>query len=412
MRSNLFYRSGNAVNMMCRNGRTIYQNTTYTIHPAPTALTESVWLPLSSITNYQAFNAIAWGTGYTPAYTDLWVSEEPYVVSDNLGWSDGITDETGWFATHRWNNEQYSLTFDHINYGWDNPDIRYGVSVKDNYRSYLGETTISVCGQTEYVYMTQFRDWTYWKPCFGAFSAATAAYAGKVYVRVQPFDEIWYTTTDGQPARFTVGQIYTAITTNTYLDGWGVLKTSGVSPKDTVLRFNSGKAWDSNIKTVILPFNYTTTAVEFQHSSGLTHVVLPASITSLGGYQNFNDCPNFDGELPETVTTLDRAALHGMWENSPTLKHLNVRAQIVRDNALAFNNLSSVTFSSAITAFDGTSQLNYNPELRTIRIEATTFPSGWEYAASGTGAPPSDGTFYLPYGCDLTNFPASGRFST
>lgn len=230
---------------------------------------------------------------------------------------------------------------------------------------------------------------------------------------MQPFDEIWYTTTDGQPCRFTVGKIYTAITTNTYLDGWGVLKTSGVSPKNAVLRFNSGKAWDSNIKTVILPFNYTTTAVEFQHSSGLTHVVLPASITSLGGYQNFYDCPNFDGELPETVTTLDRAALLGMWENSPTPRHLNVRAQIVRDNALAFNNLSSVTFSSAITALDGTGQLNYNPELRTIRIESLTFPPGWEYAAnSDSHTTPSDGTFYLPYGCDITNFPASGRFST
>lgn len=158
MKSNLFYRSGQPVNLMYRNDRVIYQNMSYTIHPAPTALTESVWLPLSSITNYQAFNAIAWGTGYTPAYTDLWVSEVPYVVSDNLGWYDGITDETGWFATHRWNNEQYSLTFDHTNYGWDNPDIRYGVSVKDNYRYYLGETTIEVCGQTEYVYMTQFRD--------------------------------------------------------------------------------------------------------------------------------------------------------------------------------------------------------------------------------------------------------------
>lgn len=157
MKSNLFYRSGNAVNMMCRNGRTIYQNMTYTIHPAPTALTESVWLPLSSITNYQAFNAIAWGTGYTPAYTDLWVSEAPYIVSDDLAWWDGLADK-GWFATHRWNTEQYSLTFDHINYGEDNPDVEYGISVKDNYRSYLGETTISVCGQTEHVYMTEFRD--------------------------------------------------------------------------------------------------------------------------------------------------------------------------------------------------------------------------------------------------------------
>ena len=190
------------------------------------------------------------------------------------------------------------------------------------------------------------------------------------------------------------------------------MKTSGYTPNDAVIRFNSGKAYDSNIKTLILPINCRYVPV-LQHSSGLTHVVLPANITSIAGYSTFNDCPNFDGELPATVTTLDRWALDGMWENSPTPRHLNVRAQIVRDNALDSNNLSSVTFSSAITAFDGTGQLNYNPELRTIRIEATTFPSGWEYAASvDSHTTPSDGTFYLPYGCDLTNFPASGRFST
>ncbi len=163
MKSNLFYRSGNAVNMMCRNGRTIYQNTTYTIHPAPTASTTDVWLPLSSITNYQAFNAIAWGTGYSPSFGDRWVSEIPYLESDNGHWWDSETDGkgTGYYSNHRWNTENYSLTFDHINYGWDNPDVRYGVSVKDNPRSGLGETTISVCGQTEHVYMTEFHDWTY-----------------------------------------------------------------------------------------------------------------------------------------------------------------------------------------------------------------------------------------------------------
>lgn len=231
-------------------------------------------------------------------------------------------------------------------------------------------------------------------------------------MRVQPFDEIWYTTTDGQPARFTVGKSYTAITTNTYLDGWGVLKTSGYTPNVPLTSLNSGKAWDSNIKTLIWPIG-STAMTALQHSSGLTHVDLPATITSLRGYQGFADCPNFDGELPETVTTLDSWALFGMWENSPTPRHLNVRAQIVRDQALSSNNLSSVTFSSAITAFDGTGQLNYNPELRTIRIESSTFPPGWEYAAnSDSHTTPSDGTFYLPYGCDLTNFPASGRFST
>ena len=236
-------------------------------------------------------------------------------------------------------------------------------------------------------------------------------YAGKVYVRVQPFDEIWYTTTDGQPCRMTT--VYSATTlTNTYGVNGGIIKYPEHDPVDGITRLHSAVAWDSNIKTLILPINCRYVPA-LQHSSGLTHIDLPASITSLRGYQNFNDCPNFDGELPATVTTLDNWALLGMWENSPTPRHLNVRAQIVRDSALSDNNLSSVTFSSAITAFDGTGQLNYNPELRTIRIEATTFPSGWEYAASvDSHTTPSDGTFYLPYGCDLTNFPASGRFST
>ena len=392
---------------------TIYQNMTYTIHPAPTGTTESVWLPLSSITNYQAFNAIAWGTGYTPAYTDLWVSEVPYVVSDNMGWSDGITDETGWFATHRWNNEQYSLTFDHINYGWDNPDIRYGVSVKDNYRSYLGETTIEVCGQTEYVYMTEFRDWTYWKPCFGAFSDATTAYAGKVYVRVQPSDEIWYTTTDGQPCRLVIEPTATTLT-NTYGVNGGVIKYPGHNPVDGIMYYSSkANVHDSNIKTIMFPVGSTHIGPVGFVATGITHVEIPPTVTELKGNDYFYLTPNFDGELPESVTAITANKMSQMWYYTSGLKHLNIRAQILGYGALSDNNLSSITFSSAITSV-GTPVAEYslsnNPDLISIRIEASTFPTGFQYA--GNSSTPVNGTFYLPYGCDLTNFPASGRFST
>lgn len=399
------------VNMMYRNGRLIYRNMGYK-PPQPTAST--VWLPLSSITNYQAFNAIAWGTSYSPSDAggsvggDRWVSEVPYIESDNMGWGDGNSDETGWFATHRWNGTQYSLTFDHINYGYDNPDVEYGVSVANNQRDILGVSTIQVCGQTESVYMTEFHDWVDWKPCFGAYSGASSLYDGNVYVRVQPSDQIWYTTTDGQPTKLYFIPTPSATTWyNTYGVDGGIIEYPGQDVVDAVVGFHSSDAWDSNIKTVIFPIG-TTYLVNMSNSSGLTHVELPATVTELNGSYFYN-CPNFDGEFPATVTAFTHNALSNMWGNATELKHFNGRAQVYDTVSLANNNLSSVTFSSAITSV-GNSFLAGNPDLRTIRIESSTFPSSWNYA--GDSETPTDGTFYVPYGCDLTNFPTRNSFST
>lgn len=330
------YRIGNETIKKLYKGETLIWEKTVT--PTGTGYTE-VWLPLSSITNYQAFNAIAWGTGYSPSRMDCWVSEIPGVVSDNMGWFDGITDETGWFATHRWNDEQYSLTFDHINYGWDNPDVEYGVSVQDNYRSYLGETTISVCGQTEHVYMTEFHDWTYWKPCYGAFSGASYNYGGKVFGRVQLPTQLWYTTTNEQPF---YGIRSMSVYDDYSVDG-GVFEVISGSPLTHIENFKSIRTNDSNIKTIIIPVGTVSgdiTSQLFYNCTGLTSVVFPPTIT----------------DLPERM-------------------------------------------------------FSFCGQLKEIYLGCSAFPEhGFTYYGTYDNA--TDGTFYVPTGCDMTNFPSTGDFAT
>lgn len=152
----------------------------------PTAVTG--WVALSSITNTVPFDAIAWGTGYTPVEMDCWVSEIPGVVSDGMGWSDGVSDELGHFSNHRWNNGgDYSETFLNEIYGYDHPDVEYGISVTDRGRDTLPTTSITVNeGEEEVekeVYLLEFKDFTGWTACYGAFSAASYYYAGELYVR-------------------------------------------------------------------------------------------------------------------------------------------------------------------------------------------------------------------------------------
>jgi len=110
---------------------------------SPTAVTE-VWVPLNDITNYQAFNAIGWPLGYdTPEwYGDLWTAEIPGVVSNEYDWTDGYSEDLGWFSQHRWNSHgwggMYSCDFLHQS-GYA-PDIEP--------RADLPQQTVSVSGSS------------------------------------------------------------------------------------------------------------------------------------------------------------------------------------------------------------------------------------------------------------------------
>ena len=183
MKSNLFYRSGHAVNMMCRNGRTIYQNVKSMHYPTP----ETVgWVLLSSIDNTVPFDAIAWDTGYTSQYFDLWVSEKPGIESDELNWYDDGGEDNGWFGVHRWNNyKQYTCTFLEEQYSTapDTPDVEFGIAVCNRDMDSLTPTSFTIDGVVKSAYMLEFNQFTGWTACYGAYSASSR-YGDDVYVRV------------------------------------------------------------------------------------------------------------------------------------------------------------------------------------------------------------------------------------
>lgn len=160
MRSNLFYRSGHAVNMMCRNGRIIYQNVKSMHYPSDTV----GWVLLSSIDNTVPFDAIAWKQGYSIPTLDGWVSQISGVSSDNMSLENG--DETyGWFGAHRWNGSQYSCTFvqeqfEEMQYSPDPPEVEYGISVLNKDVTSLPLSSITISGQSVQANVLEFKDFT------------------------------------------------------------------------------------------------------------------------------------------------------------------------------------------------------------------------------------------------------------
>ena len=128
-----------------------------------------------------------------------------------------------------------------------------------------------------------------------------------------PQNEIWYTSTNGEPIQFSLVSTYTdplLLVSNTYSDGLGKV----VFNKDLTTvpsLFKSAIERAPLLKTAILPNGVKELDETFMGCSNLESVVIPQSVTTIGNLA-FSGCKTIANiEIPQGVSVIGESAFYG-----------------------------------------------------------------------------------------------------
>lgn len=99
-------------------------------------------------------------------------------------------------------------------------------------------------------------------------------------------NEIWYTTSDGQPLNIDTDAFSTSIASHNYNNGKGLITFSATVTGIEEYAFYGKKT----LTSITLPNSITNIGTEAFSGSGLTYFVFPTSLTSIG-YNALGDCP-------------------------------------------------------------------------------------------------------------------------
>ncbi len=253
------------------------------------------WVDITTIDNQTPFMQVRWkaqwGTG------DCWFSEEPGLVTDDMGWTDGNADY-GWFSAHRLNSDMYCCAFDFPErescptcYWNDNGEL-FREHTKDTYRNAEGyyDTTVEIDGETYYEV-----DFSLWQGASGYQLYAPYSQMpwepGDVYVYVDSGiingnkDEINFLSVSGTDNTFeiTAQDDWTASASENWVSLSSYSGTSGTSSVDVSVTANpsqsgrtatvtfscSGDTFDLAInQSGIIGVTGDTSAIVFKASGG------------------------------------------------------------------------------------------------------------------------------------------------
>ena len=419
MYANKFYRHGKPINLMCKDGQVIYQNVSHYQEP----VVEEEWVLLSTLDNTTPFDAIAWDTGYTTQYLDLWISEKPGIESDELDWYDDGGEDNGWFGVHRWNSgKQYSCTFLEEQYSTapDTPDVEFGIAVCDRDMDSLTPTSFTIDGVVKSAYMLEFNQFTGWTACYGAYSASSR-YGDNVYVRPVPKEIIF----EFEPTSLTTIRLFSSnYTTGTSRITSMTQNGVNMNVTDSIMRFAghykiamgySGNTiqnalfgtYDSPwLKTIYIPpqMSVLGQSAFAATATGLTNITLYNSVSNakLNSF-NFNN-PNYPsvsgiqyaggtaiGCVPSTLPT------------DVTFKPDTRYIGAIELGARVLSGVTSVTIPKYCYKISDCMFYNFNS---TSRISSITLEGKITTITQADTLPndkfrlPSTGTAYLPDGVD------------
>ena len=217
--------------------------------------------------------------------------------------------------------------------------------------------------------------------------------------KIQPNNEIWYTSSDGKVVKPTNNgkDIFgTKIESNTYKDGKGIVKfkgnvttigvwafgscdnlTSVTIPNSVTEIGNSAFSNCVNLTSITIPNSVKTIGEDaFYDCWGLTSITIPNSVTTIG-VQAFFGCSNLTSvTIPNSVTTIGEGAF-GFCES---LTSVTIPNSVTTIGNYAFNgceSLKSVTISDSVTTIgDGT--FYYCTNLTNITIPNSVTTIGYE----------------------------------
>ena len=123
------------------------------------------------------------------------------------------------------------------------------------------------------------------------------------YAQTPPYNEIWYTTTDGRTISFDADNLVS----NSYNNGRGVLKFR------YRVTFIGKCAFENciNLTSITIPNSVTWIgAGAFNRCSSLTSITIPNSVTIIGS-SAFDDCSSLTSiTIPDSVTSIARSAFY------------------------------------------------------------------------------------------------------
>lgn len=129
---------------------------------------------------------------------------------------------------------------------------------------------------------------------------------GKV-VAGPPYNEIWYTTNNGETAGHTLGNNFPAL--NVYMGNHGVQFHNGNPPEFSY----SGSCFYgcSNLVSVVLPSSIADIGNHaFRQCSSLVSVSIPSSVTSIGEFAFYQCYSLVSVSVPSSVTSIGNYAFH------------------------------------------------------------------------------------------------------
>ena len=159
-------------------------------------------------------------------------------------------------------------------------------------------------------------------------------------------NEIWYTTTNGQPLGLTVSSI-----SDTYNNGRGVLKFNDGELEDFI---KSGIfEGEQTLESVILPESVTSIGDgAFYHCSSLTSITIPESVTSIVD-RAFSHCFSLTSiTIPEGVTSIGEEA----FEYCFSLTSITIPESVTSIGDDAFyrcESLTSITIPNSVISIGG-----------------------------------------------------------
>ena len=172
---------------------------------------------------------------------------------------------------------------------------------------------------------------------------AVPAWAALHVTTGQPWNEIWYTTTDGAVCDFTTLTIH--ILSNSYVDGKGIVSFDS----DLTQIANNTFLRHTSLASISLPGGVTSIGNSaFEGCSSLASISLPAGITTIGN-ATFGRCSSLASvNLPEGITAIGTSAFY----DCKALASINFPEGITTIGDSAFSGciaLASVSLPAGIT---------------------------------------------------------------
>ena len=198
--------------------------------------------------------------------------------------------------------------------------------------------------------------------CFVAATATASA-------QTPPYNEIWYTTTDGEITDHSIGEDF-EILSHSYNNGRVVLKF-----RDSVTSIGEGAFYDcDNLTSITIPNSVTSIgSYAFNGCSNLTSITIPNSVTSIGQVA-FEGCSNLKSiTIGNSVTSIEDYALSGC----SRLTSITIGNSVTSIGEGAFygcSSLTSITIPNSVTSI-GYSAFNSCSCLTSIKCLATTPPA-------------------------------------